>query len=133
MPRPLDEVDLCRDDIDPDEVFEALMDPEVDDFIDAGREMDQEPHDYDHPLIVEHRGYTIEARRAESLGGDDNIYYSIIRKSDGYFVVDNFTSDETPVAEFVETVLKPMVDDIIKNPLDYYDSEEDYREGSPSD
>lgn len=46
-------------------------------------------------------------------------------------MVDNFTSDETPVAEFVETVLKPMVDDIIQNPLDYYDSEEDYLDGAP--
>lgn len=92
-----------------------------------------ELHDHDNRLVVEYCGYQIEAFRGDSLAGYDYIYHCILRKSDGYVVVDAFDGSDDMVTEFVDGVMKPMVDDIIKNPLDYYDSEEDLLEAEPLD
>lgn len=47
-----------------------------------------------------HRGHEIDVRRERSMGGDDLLYYSIFRVSDGYECTSGFTSDSSTVAEY---------------------------------
>jgi hypothetical protein len=51
-----------------------------------------------------YRGHTIWLCRDRSLGGDINVYYTIVRDSDGFIVEDSFTSDTSPL----RTLMKHM-------------------------
>lgn len=67
----------------------------------------------------DYRGFELSARREKSLGGDTLLYYYIMRKSDGWFLEDSFTSGAETAREYMK-YLKDMVDDYLINPLDRY-------------
>lgn len=62
-----------------------------------------------------YRGFEISAKREMALGGWENLYYYVLRESDNYFVIDNFTEgDESE--EWYVGYLKGKVDEMIANP-----------------
>ena len=69
---------------------------------------------------ISYKGFEIEAKREEALGGWENLYYYIMRESDEWFLEDSFTTGEDPADEFVDG-LKDVVDDFLENPQDYED------------
>lgn len=70
-------------------------------------------------MKVKYKGFEINLNKEKALGGWTSIYYYIVDK-DGEYVVDSFTEEKASLTEFVKH-LKNTVDDIIKNPNDYYD------------
>lgn len=74
-------------------------------------------------MKIEYRGFEIKAKKEQALGGWDNIYYTIMRKSDGWFLCDSFTEGDENVREFTYS-LRNMVDDYLKNPEMYDEDEE---------
>lgn len=71
-------------------------------------------------MKIKYKDFQIEATRERALGGWDNIYYSIMRISDGWFLEDNFSTGEDDLKDFVND-LKNVVDDYILHPEDYED------------
>jgi hypothetical protein len=63
---------------------------------------------------VVYKGYEINVKREESLGGWDNVYYHIMRIDDGYFLEDSFSLGEEHIRDVVKAC-KQMVD----KPRDY--------------
>jgi hypothetical protein len=47
-----------------------------------------------------YKGHEIDVRREQSMGGDDLLYYSIFRVSDGYECTSGFTTDSSTPAEY---------------------------------
>jgi len=68
-----------------------------------------------------YRDFKVICTKEKSLDGSPTIYYNIY-DSDGIEVVSGFTRDSTPLKKYA-IGLKEVVDDIIKNPEDYYDDE----------
>jgi len=60
---------------------------------------------------ISYKNYKISVDRGKSLGGLDNIYYSVYREKDGYCMEENFTSGDEKIKEMVKC-LKGEVDDI---------------------
>lgn len=56
-----------------------------------------------------YRGHEINVNRERSMGGDDLLYYSIFRLSDGYECTSSFTYDDSPVATYMK-YMKERVD-----------------------
>ena len=56
-----------------------------------------------------YRGHEIKVTRERSMGGDDLLYYSIFRESDGYECTSGFTYDESPVHTYLQ-YMKERVD-----------------------
>lgn len=52
-------------------------------------------------MKVSYRGYEIEVYREESLGGWENLYWSIFRESDGYEADSGFSTGSDTVRDFV--------------------------------
>ncbi|GIN67094.1 hypothetical protein FKN04_13050 [Bacillus glycinifermentans] len=69
-------------------------------------------------MKVNYRGFKIETKREKSLGGWDNIYFTVMRKEDGWFLEDSFSESEDKIEDFVNG-LKVLVDDYHENPSDY--------------
>lgn len=69
-------------------------------------------------MRVDYRGFEIEANREKSMGGWSNIYYTVMRKEDGWFLEDSFYGGEDRIGSFVED-LKVLVDDYYENPEEY--------------
>jgi hypothetical protein len=67
---------------------------------------------------LKYRGFTITAKREQSLDGEELTYYDIFRDEDGWEMESNFTSGtEDPIT--LCNTLKGHVDDYIENPEDY--------------
>jgi hypothetical protein len=60
-------------------------------------------------LKVDHRGYEIEVKREKSMAGWSMLYYSIVRKHDGYVPVDSFCDSDDTVPTMVKQ-LKNRID-----------------------
>lgn len=71
-------------------------------------------------VTTTYKGFEIDVSREPSLGGDELLYYSIFRESDGWEMESNFTSGSENPFILVEA-LKGHVDDFIQNPKDYDD------------
>jgi hypothetical protein len=56
-----------------------------------------------------YRGHEIKVTRERSMGGDDLLYYSIFRESDGYECSSGFTYDDSPVRTYLQ-YMKERVD-----------------------
>jgi len=52
-------------------------------------------------MKVNYRGFEIDVKRERALGGWDNLYFSIIRLSDGYIMEDSFTTGDDTVREYI--------------------------------
>ena len=63
-----------------------------------------------------HRGFEIEVKRAPCLAGYALTYFSVMRQSDGWFMVDSFTDGEDTLREMV-AYMKTRVDVFLANPL----------------
>lgn len=66
-------------------------------------------------LTATYRGYKIEVEREEAMGGWENLYYRIIRVSNGHFVVDNFTTGEDTEEEYIG-YMKEWIDEELALP-----------------
>lgn len=71
-----------------------------------------------------YRGHEITVFRDQSLGGDVYLYYTIIRLSDGYICVDNFTSGAETVREFMGH-MKERVDNELQEDDPWGEAEEE--------
>ncbi len=69
-------------------------------------------------MKVHYRGFEIEARRETSLGGWEQLYFTVMRLADGWYLEDSFTEGTDPVEQMV-TVLQGRVDDYYENPGEY--------------
>ncbi len=69
----------------------------------------------DTALKVEYKGFEISARREQSLGGWDNLYFHIMRLSDGWFMEDSFTEGDDEIEDFIGH-LKKRVDAYCDDP-----------------
>jgi hypothetical protein len=69
-------------------------------------------------MKVNYRGFEIEAERKKSLGGWDNIYYTMIQNDSGWYLADGFSESEDKIRDFI-TDLKLLVDDYYENPSNY--------------
>lgn len=69
-------------------------------------------------MKITYKGFEIDVRREQALGGWDNIYYSVMRKSDGWFLCDDFSTGKDKLKDFAND-LKNVVDDYLENPSDY--------------
>jgi hypothetical protein len=67
-----------------------------------------------------YRGFEIEAKRENCMAGYPLLYYTIVRQSDGWIMVDNFTYGSDAVRDFIKH-LKSNVDDYCLNPQDWDD------------
>jgi len=74
-------------------------------------------------MKVNYKGFEVYAKREKALGGGDNLYFYIMRKSDGYFLSDGFTTGDDTVKDYIG-YLKESVDDFLKNPQDWEEDEE---------
>ena len=74
--------------------------------------------------VNDYKGFEIWCERQEALGGWDNIYFYIMRISDGWFLEDSF-SDGSDNVRSVLKFCKDMVDSYLKHPGDFEDNEED--------
>ena len=52
-------------------------------------------------MISKYKGYEIEVKREMSMGGDEFLYFTITRESDGYLCEGDFTDEEATVREFI--------------------------------
>jgi hypothetical protein len=66
-------------------------------------------------MLTEYKGFEIKAERQMSLGGDENLYFYIMRQSDGWFMTDSFTSGEDEESDFIG-YLKNRVDQYLDDP-----------------
>lgn len=66
-------------------------------------------------LIVEHQGFEIKVWRAPSLGGDELLYFTVVRKADGWFLVDSFSTGSDTLEDFAG-YLKERVDAYLADP-----------------
>jgi len=69
-------------------------------------------------MKITYKGFEINVRREQALGGWDNIYYSVMRESDGWLLCDDFSTGEDKLKDFAND-LKNVVDDYLENPSDY--------------
>jgi hypothetical protein len=73
-------------------------------------------------MIVKYKGFELSATREKSLGGDINIYYYIMRISDGWFLADSFTEADETIRDWIKE-MKTEVDNYLANPQDYDEEE----------
>ena len=69
-------------------------------------------------MKIQYKGFTIEVKREEALGGWEHLYFYVMRNSDYWFLEDSFTTGDDEVEDFIQ-YLKEMVDDFLENPEDY--------------
>lgn len=58
---------------------------------------------------VEYRGFVIKVWRENSLGGDELLYFYVMRKRDNRFMEDSYTTGNDTVADYVQ-LMKERVD-----------------------
>lgn len=66
-------------------------------------------------MKVTYKGFEISAKREKALGGWLNLYFYIMRLSDGWFLCDSFTEGSDKVRDFIG-YLKERVDNYLKDP-----------------
>ena len=66
-------------------------------------------------MTVTYKGFEISARREKALGGWLNLYFHVMRVSDGWFMVDSFTEGSDKVRDFIG-YLKGRVDAYLADP-----------------
>lgn len=78
---------------------------------------------------VSYRGYEIVLSREPSLGGDQNLYYSIFRESDVRECVSNFTSGAETLDDF-ERYMKNRIDEELASDDPWGESEDPFAPGA---
>lgn len=84
-------------------------------------------------MKVSYRGYEIECKREKALGGWSSLYYTVYRESDGLCVIDDFTTGNDKVSDYVG-YMKKRVDEFIAARGASENMEDDfspYTQGSP--
>jgi len=77
-------------------------------------------------MKVIYRGFEIDVRRERALGGWDNLYFSIIRLSDGYILEDSFTTGEDTVRDYIGYMKERIDAEVAQNPRLLTDGELEY-------
>jgi hypothetical protein len=62
-----------------------------------------------------YKGHEIDVRRERSMGGDELLYYSVFRLSDGYECVSSFTTGGDTVKEYIG-YMKERIDAELADP-----------------
>lgn len=65
-------------------------------------------------MKIIYKGFEIIATRNTSLGGWESIYYTVMHKTEGWFLEDSFYESEDKIEDFVNS-LKLLVDDYLEN------------------
>ncbi|AUS16068.1 hypothetical protein HRF59_04950 [Bacillus velezensis] len=68
-------------------------------------------------MKIIYKGFEIVATRNASFGGWENIYYTVMHKTGGWFLEDSFCECEDKIEDFVNG-LTLMVDDYLNNDSD---------------
>ena len=71
-------------------------------------------------MKVIYKGFEIEVKREQALGGWDNLYFSVFRLSDSWCFEDSFTEGSDTVKDYIG-YMKKRIDDYLENPKDYED------------
>lgn len=71
-------------------------------------------------MKVKYKGFEIEAKREKALGGWEQVYYSIVRLSDGWEMTCGFSDDEDTLETHIKC-LKKDVDCFLEHPSDFLD------------
>ena len=71
-------------------------------------------------LKVIYKGFEIEVKREQALGGWDNLYFSAYRLLDGWCLEESFTEGDDKVSDYIG-YMKELVDSYLKNPEDQED------------
>ena len=64
-------------------------------------------------LNVEHNGFRISVSRSFSLAGYSMTYFSAVRESDGWFLMDEFTEGEDEL-DVIASACKKRIDEHLK-------------------
>lgn len=67
-----------------------------------------------------YKGFEVEVKREKCLAGYPMLYFTVMRQSDGWYMIDSFSDSEDTVREMIAD-LKKSVDDYLENPEDWED------------
>ena len=73
-------------------------------------------------MKVKYRGFEIDVKREQAMGGWDSLYYTVIRIEDRWIWQDSFRDSDMPVRELIQE-LKESVDEYHKDPSAYEEEE----------
>ncbi|HEY1814919.1 MAG TPA: hypothetical protein VGG74_21375 [Kofleriaceae bacterium] len=59
-------------------------------------------------MKLSYRGYELEAKREQSLGGDSLLYWSVFRESDQFEVDSGFSYERTSPERYIKTLQKQV-------------------------
>jgi hypothetical protein len=66
-------------------------------------------------MKIVYKGFEVDAHREMSMGGDRLLYYSVLRKSDGWEMTSGFTYGSDRVQTFIK-YLKQRIDNYFLHP-----------------
>lgn len=75
-------------------------------------------------MKADYKGFEINVEREKCLGGWSMLYYTVMRKSDGYFLIDSFEDSEERVRDQV-SFLKGVVDRYLIDPSEFEDIDDE--------
>jgi|SRR5271157_110792 len=81
-------------------------------------------------MRVEYRGFEIDAHREKCMAGYDLLYFSVLRKVDGWFLEDSYTEGSDKVRDYIG-YMKERVDAYIAHPSE--EQRGDWEFGDPID
>lgn len=66
-------------------------------------------------IKVVYKGFEIKAEREKTLGGWENIYYTVMCIKDGWYLEDSFYGGEDKVRDFINSLKVGLIDDYYEN------------------
>lgn len=72
-------------------------------------------------MKTNYRGFEIDVHKDKCMGGWEQLYFTVMRLEDGWFMIDGFSEGNDTVKEFIQD-MKNQVDNYYNNPLDWEDN-----------
>ncbi len=73
-------------------------------------------------MKVSYKGFDLEVKREQAMGGWEQLYFTAVRKSDRWFFIDGFEDSGETIRDKIKQ-LKESVDDYLQNPKDYEEND----------